>query len=515
MSLQQIPNPEVPLRPRSLLGFGIWVLGFVWFAAVLSAQFQNMNWPAEGPPRPLAPRAMNFPAYEVQTLSNGLKVIAVVQNEQPAVTMRLLVGAGAAQDPARKSGTARLVASLLDQGTATRSAEQIADQIDSIGGSMGTGSGTDLSNVYSVVMKDSFGVAMDLLYDVVHNPAFAPDEIDRQKQQAISSLQVNSGDPDYVASVLFDRLVYGFHPYGVSNTAESIGSITRADLQAFHRQWFVPNNMVLAVVGDITAAEAFVMAEEVFGGWARGTLPSAAPQEPPPPTRRIVVIDKPDAVQTEIRVGQLAIPRKHPQYDVWDLAVKILGGEGANRLHRVLRSERGLTYGASAEMGARKQAGDFVAETDTRTETTGEALRLMIDEFSKLQRQRVGERELSDAQAYLTGSFPLTIETPNDIATQVINHVIYELPVEEISTYRERVQAITPDDIQRVARLYIKPDRLSIVLVGNAKAFVSQLRAVGFTDFEIIPIEQLDLTSATLKKEARRAAINPDGTRRP
>jgi hypothetical protein len=160
---------------------------------------------------------------------------------------------------------------------------------------MGTGSGTDLSNVYTVVMKDSFDVAMNLMHDVVRNPAFAPEEIDRQKQQAMSSLQVNSGDPDYVASVLFDRLVYGFHPYGVSNTAESIGSITRADLQAFHRQWFVPNNMVLAVVGDVTTTEAFAMAEKVFGGWARGTLPGAAPQEPPPPTRRIVVIDKPDA----------------------------------------------------------------------------------------------------------------------------------------------------------------------------------------------------------------------------
>jgi zinc protease len=220
-------------------------------------------------------------------------------------------------------------------------------------------------------------------------------------------------------------------------------------------------------------------------------------------------------VQTEIRVGQLAIPRKHPDYFAWDLAVKILGGEGANRLHRVLRSERGLTYGAEANSQAMKQAGDFVAETNTRTETTGEALRLTVEEFAKLQRQRVFERELSDAQAYLAGSFPLTIETPNDIATMVLNAMFYELPLEEISTFRERVLAITPDDIQRVARQYIKPDRLSIVLVGNAQGFVSQLRSVGFTDFEIIPIDQLDLMSATLKKEPRRAAVSSDGPPRP
>jgi len=222
--------------------------------------------------------------------------------------------------------------------------------------------------------------------------------------------------------------------------------------------------------------------------------------DPPPSARRIVIVDKPDAVQTEIRVGQIAIPRKHSDYLAFDLAVKILGGEGANRLHRVLRSERGLTYGASASAEARKETGDFVAETDTRTETTGEALRLMVDEISKLQRERVSLRELSDAQAYLAGSFPLTIETPNDIATQVLNVVFYELPVEEIGTFRERVQRVTPDDIQRVARAYVRPDRLSIVLVGNASEFVPQLERVGFSDFEIVPIEELDLMSASLRR---------------
>jgi len=233
----------------------------------------------------------------------------------------------------------------------------------------------------------------------------------------------------------------------------------------------------------------------------------AKPSDPPMPTRRIVIVDKPDAVQTEIRVGQLAIPRKHPDFVAWDLAVKILGGEGANRLHQVLRSERGLTYGASADVDAMKDAGDYIAETDTRTDTTGEALRLMVEEFSRLQRQRVFERELADAQAYLAGSFPVTIETPNDIATQILNTVFYDLPVEDLATYRERVLAVTPDDVQRVARQYVHPDRLSIVLVGNAKAFVPQLQSVGFTDYEVIPLSQLDLMSATLRKDDARASV--------
>ena len=232
--------------------------------------------------------------------------------------------------------------------------------------------------------------------------------------------------------------------------------------------------MILGIVGDISSDEAFAAAEKVFGAWPRGDVPASKPVDPPAPTRRLVIVDKPDAVQTEIRVGQIAIPRKHPDYLAFDVAVKILGGEGANRLHRILRSERGLTYGAEADMQAFKQAGDFVAETNTRTETTAETLRLTVEEIARLQRQRVFERELCDAQAYLAGSFPLTIETPNDIATSVINAVFYELPIEEVATYRERVQAITPDDIQRVARAYIRPDRLSMVLVGNAQAFLHQ-----------------------------------------
>jgi zinc protease len=494
---------------------GPWALGFGICLGILSVSgsaqaprplgppASTTSWPIERMPAPLRARSVTFPPYDIQTLSNGMQVITVLHHEQPAVTMRLLVRAGGVNDPDKKRGVSMLVSSLLDQGTTTRSSQQIADQIDSIGGILGTGSGDDFTSVSAIVMKDSFEQAMDLVGDVVRHPAFSPDEIERQKEQVTSSQQVNANDPDYLASAIFDRLVYGFHPYGLpgSGTPETIASISREDLQQFHRQHFVPNNMVLAIVGDITQKEAVASAQRVFGGWPRGEVPVWRGVAPPEPTRRVIVVDKPDAVQTEIRMGQLAIPRKHPDFLKWDLAIKVLGGEGANRLHRVLRSERGLTYGASASTEGRKLAGDIVAETDTRTETTGEALRLMMEEFVRLQRLRVPERELMDAQAYLAGSFPLTIESPNDIATQVINYVMYELPLEDIPTYTQRVTAITPDDIQRVAQEYIKPERLSIVMVGNASAFVPQLRALGMTNIEIIPIDQLDLMSASLRRE--------------
>jgi len=495
----------------------LWALGFglsIVLVGSASAQVTGV-WPLERPPRPLPERQVKFPPYEVRTLANGMQVVVVLHHEQPAVSMRLLVRAGSAQDPEGKTGISNLVSALLDQGTTTKTGEQIADQIDTIGGALGAGAGSDLTFVNAIAMTDSFGVVMDLLADVVRNPAFAPEEIERQKQQMVSSLQVNGEDPDYVASVLFDRLVYGFHPYGLPNagTPETLSKITREDLQAFHARYFVPNNMILAIVGDVTSDMAFATAEKVFGSWPRVEVPPTKTIDPPPPTRRIVVVDKPDAVQTEIRVGMLAIPRKHPDYLAWDLAVKILGGEGANRLHNVLRSERGLTYGASADTEARKQAGDFIAETDTRTETTGEVLRLMVDEFSRLARERPFERELAGAQAYLAGSFPLTIETPNDIATEVLNVLFYELPVDEIGTFPQRVQAVTPDDILRVARQYVRPDRLSIVLVGNARGFVSQLRALGFTQYEVIPIHELDLMSASLRRETRPVAAAAPGPR--
>jgi zinc protease len=183
-----------------------------------------------------------------------------------------------------------------------------------------------------------------------------------------------------------------------------------------------------------------------------------------------------------------------------NLAIRILGGEGSNRLHQVLRTERGLTYGAQASMDTLKQSGAFRAETNTRSDATGEVLKLIVDEFWRLQRERVNERELADAKAYLTGSFPLTIETPDAIAMQVVNAIFYELPLDDLQNFRERVNAVTVDDIQRVARAYLRPDRLSVVLVGNAAAFTGQLRAAGFGTFEIVELADLDLTAANFKR---------------
>jgi zinc protease len=472
-----------------------------WCAAWPAAA-QIVDWPTERPPRPLPARESNFPPYQVRTLSNGLQVVAVSHHEQPAVSIRLILRAGGAQDPPARPGVAYLAASLLDQGTTTKTAEQIATTIDSIGGAIGAGAGSDVTFINAAVMKDSLGVALDLVSDLARRPSFAKEEIERQRQQILSGLKVSYDDPDYLAGVVFDRLVYGFHPYGKpdSGTPESIGAVTRDDLLAFHKRWFGANNAILAIVGDVSADEAFAGAQRAFGSWERIEIPQTKAEQAPPPTRRVVVIDRPGAAQTEIRVGNIALPRRHPDYLALDIALKILGGEGGNRLHRVLRSERGLTYGASADLNALKDTGDIVAETDTRSEKTAEALRLIVEEIIRLQRQRVQQRELSDAQEYLTGSFPLTVETPSAIALQVLNAVFYGLDLNELQTYRQRVNMITADDIQRVAQLYLHPDKLSIVLVGDASVFAKDLPGVGFDQVERIGIEELDLSSPDLRR---------------
>jgi zinc protease len=490
--------------------FAVAVVAWSTALAATGAFAQVRDWPTERPPRPLTARDVRFPPYATRTLSNGLQVIAVSHHEQPAVSLRLLVRAGSALDPENKPGVAALAAAVIDQGTTTRSAEQIATTIDSIGGVMGSSSGADLSFIQAMVMKDSLNLALDLVSDIARNAAFPAEEIERQRQQMLSGLKVSYDDPEYLAAVVFDRLVYGFHPYGRpdAGTPQSIAAITRDDLVAFHKTWFGPNNAILAIVGDVPADEAFAGAERAFGKWARSGSTAARMMELPPATRRLVVIDKPGSVQTEIRAGHTGLPRKHPDYLALDLAIKILGGEGGNRLHRVLRSERGLTYGASADTNAFKEGGDIVAETDTRSETTGEALRLIVDELWRLQRQRVSQRELADAQAYLTGSFPLTIETPSAIALQILNALFYGLDLQELETFRERVNAITVDDIQRVAKTYLHPDRLSIVLVGDAKVFARQLAGAGFAEYERISVTDLDLASVDLR---RRVPAAPGG----
>ena len=313
-----------------------------------------------------------------------------------------------------------------------------------MGGLLSVGAGSELSFVNALVMTDSFEFGVELVGDIARNPSFAPEEIERQRQQVLSGLQVSYDDPAYLAGVVFGRLVYGDHPYGLpaTGTPESVRAISRADLRAFHGTHYAPNNALLAIVGDIEASAAFTAAERVFGDWQRKALPPTTMVEVPAPTHRVVVIDKPGSLQTAIRAGHAALSRTSPDYLAFDVAIKILGGEGGNRLGSVLRTERSLTYAASADIASRRFGGDFMGETDTRSDATAEVLRLMVEEVARLRRERVSRRELENAQAYLAGSFPLTVETPNAIAAQVLEALLYGLDLDDLPKYPERILSL-------------------------------------------------------------------------
>ena len=428
-------------------------------ASVAAAQ-QTRDWPSERPPRPLQARPVKFPPYEIRKLANGLQVVLVSQNEQPAVSVRMIVRAGAAQDPKGKMGLAMLTASLIDQGAASRTAEQIADEIDFVGGILGTGAGTDLTYINAVVMKDSLALALQLMADVVRRPTFAQDEIDRQRQQAMSGLKVAAEDPDTVASQVIDRLIYGFHPYGLpgSGTAESLAKLTRQDIVDYHKQFFVPNNALLAVVGDVERGRS--------DGWpGKGVRRLGGGRGAGLQADRSAAADqacrswsiKPDAVQTEIRVGQLGIPRRHDEF--------LAHGSGREDPRRRGREPPAAGAALAARPHVWRVGGPRNLQDSRRhrrrdrhadrRDRRGAAAH--VDEFWRLQRERVYDGELEGAQAYLAGHFPLTIETPDAIATQVLNQLFYELPLEELQTFPERVRSVSPDDVQRVARSYFIP----------------------------------------------------------
>lgn len=497
-------------RPRGTVRT-LFVAGALTLMVAAPLAAQRVDWPQESPPPPLLAPDVEFPDYELRRLDNGLQVVYVGAHEQPAVNVRLLVRAGVSSDLTAKPGLAALAAQLLDQGTTNRTAQEIAQTVDNIGGALGVGAGTDLSFLNVLVLKDSFELALEMLSDIARNPAYDQGELDRSRQRLLSEIQVSYDDPAYVSSVVFGRMVYGFHPYGLprAGTPRSLQEITRQDLVEFHQTHYLPNNAILAVVGDVTAEEAFDGAARFMSDWSRGDLPLPNLEEPPPPERRLIVVDKPGAVQTAVRVGHLALPRAHPDYLALDIAIKILGGEGGNRLGSVLRTARSLTYSASAEMAGRQFSGEFIASTDTRSDATAEVLRVTVDEISRMRRERVSRRELRSAQDYLAGNFPLTIETPNAIAAQILEALLYGLDLDDLETYPERINAVTANDIQRAARQYLKPGSLTMVLVGDASTFVDDLAGAGFDSFEVIPISELDISAVDFRRP-RQAA---EGTR--
>jgi zinc protease len=480
---------------------GAFVLAALLAAPHAKAQDKPMK---QTPPPPKPAQEIHFPAFEEKTLGNGLRVVVIEQHENPSLSLQLLVPGGKVYGSPGKAGLAEATAALLREGTQTRSSQQIAETIDAVGGTLDTASSLESGFVSVNVTSDQLDLGLDLLSDVVLRPSFPAEELERWRNQTLSGLQIQQSDPSYVATAAFQRLVLGDHPYGwpQSGTVESVRGLTRDDLVAFHRRQYVPNEAILAVVGDVKAADAFARVERAFGGWTKGeasTIPAVQVQ----PQRRIVVVDKPDSVQTEIRVGQPGIAYRDPDHYVADVYDAVLGGSPSSRLYDEVRRKRGLSYGAGSEFRMPTQPGWFLATTFTKTESTVEAVTVVLDTLLAMDDQPVPAQELAQRKTYITGAFPLEIETPGGIAAKVLEALKFGYGKEYLESYRERIDAVTAGQIQEFARKRIQPDGMLIVLVGNAKVFAADLEK-RFGKFETIPLASVDLLQPDLRAKEKK-----------
>ncbi|HET9402559.1 MAG TPA: pitrilysin family protein [Candidatus Acidoferrales bacterium] len=451
------------------------------------------------------PKSYKFPPVASRTLANGMRVFVVSSSTMPAVTARLiLTAAGSVNDPHGKPGIAAMTASLLTQGTDKRTAQQIAEAIDFVGGSLSANAASDGTVISVTVVKKDFDLAMDLLADVTLHANFQPEEIERQRQQLLSGLQLNYQDADYLASAAFGRIVYGSHPYGLpgEGTPASAQAMTRDDFVRFRDTYYSPNTALLAFSGDISPDAAFAAAEKMFGAWQKKAVPvdDGAPPVTPPGVH-ITVIDKPDAVQTQIRVGKSAIRRTDPDYIPLYVSNRIFGGGYNSRLNTEVRVKSGLTYGANSGFDMRLLGGSFVASTSTRTEATVPALKLVTDLMKGMASKDVKPEELKFARDYLVGVYPIQTETTDSVADRVLMVAHYGLAADFNETYQSHIAAVTLDQVDAMAAKYFDPAALDVVLVGNAAQFRDALKKeFPSASYDEISAAELDLMQPGLHK---------------
>jgi zinc protease len=467
----------------------------------------------ETPPPPSAPRSVKLPQPVEKTLKNGLRVIVVERAGMPLVTAGLLVKNGAEVDPDALPGVANMTATLLTEGTTTRTAPQIAKEVEALGGRLNSRASWDVSSASVNVMSTRIAPAMAILADVVRNPAFKDEEIERQRQQAIDELSVRLSQPGTIARAVAARVLFGTTPYGhmLTGTPESLARIKRDDLVKFHQTYYRPDNAVLVIGGDIKAQEAFSIAEKLFGDWAKPSTPLPASkfeaQTSTAQKPRVLVIDKPDAGQAAVVLVRRGLKRTDPDYFRGLVANSVLTGY-SGRLNQEIRIKRGLSYGARSSLDVRRDIGPFTAETQTKNESGAEVASLIIAEVKRLSSEAVSEAELTPRKSVITGNFGRALETNDDLVVQVGNLALYGISLGEINSYINNVQAVTAADVQKFAGTRLVASDASIIIVGKASAFLDALRKQ-FPDVEVIPVAELDLNIANLRRAAKPEATKP------
>lgn len=432
-------------------------------------------------PVPGVPKDLAFPDYITETLSNGMKVIVYEDHALPLVSVSVVAHGGGADDGAQP-GLATMMAELLIKGTARRDANDIAEQIERLGGSIGSGAGWDSSSVGLSILSRHLSTAFDVLADVVRYPAFPEEEINRVREQRLADILQSKANPTSLAYDRFCAAVYGGHPYAQSldGSEHSVMAMQAADMRALHARLFAPDRMFAIAVGDVKPEEFIRLCETHFGDLqASGHARAVAVEPVDSGLRRVQVVDRPSAVQSSIIVGHVGIPRGHDDYIAVYLLNMLFGGYFGSRLNLNLREDKGFTYGAHSRFDARVQAGPFSAGAEVRNEVTDRAVEEILHEMERLRREPVGEEELARVKSYVVGSFPLQIETPNQVAQRMVTIEIHGLGKSYYNRFNSSIMALTPEDIRRTAERWLHPSHAVIVAAGRGHLLRHTLERFG------------------------------------
>jgi zinc protease len=426
-----------------------------------------------------------LPKIEKSKLSNGLNVWVVNQNELPIVSMNLVLNAGGTLDSADKTGVASMTANMLNQGTKTRSATEIANQLQGIGASAGANAGWDSSNVSLQSLTKNLDKALEIYADMVVNASFPATELESIRRRSLGQFIQQKANPGFISNVVYSKILYGDQPYGrqLGGNEKSIRAMTRDDLVKFYEAYYRPNNATLIVVGDVNSKTLLPQLEKAFAGWQAGGTPVAATPIPAEYVGKpgIYIVDKPGAAQSSVSIGQVGIARNNPDYYAVQVMNSILGGGSSGRLFMNLREDKGYTYGAYSSFSFRRGAGPFSASAEIQTGSTKEAVVEFMKELNGIRGANpVTEADLERQKQSLIRRYPAGFETVGQISGQLSNLVVYGLPDAYFNEYIPKVNSVTLADVNRVANKYLTPEKMAIVIVGDRKAIEDKLKELGY-----------------------------------
>ena len=452
--------------------------------AAAAPQVDRSKAPENGPPPEL-----RVPAQKKFKLSNGLAVRLVEYRRLPIVALNLVVDAGAARDPGQQPGLASFTASMLTEGTKTRTATQISDEVGFLGATLGAGASVDSASLSGATLSKHLARFLDLFADVAIDPAFPKADFERVQDERLVTLLQQRDQPQAIASKAFQPVYWGVHPYGhyALGTEASVKAMAPRDLAAFHDRLWAPANAELVVVGDVSEAELRDLLEKSLGRWKAGAAAPALPPAPADAPHKTLVLEKADAPQSYLLVGMPGLQRTSEAYVAATVAFQVLGGGMASRLFRNLREEKGYTYGVYARGEARKLAGVSFVVGSVKADVTGPALKEILSEVRRLREEPVPAEELQEAKDALVLGLPADFATAGATAGRIADLVVHGLPDDYWNRYAARVRQVTADDVKRFADTYLDPSRLTVVMVASPDTVKTQLAGLPLGPVEVRP----------------------------